>query len=130
MSIEQQNVITRLAEGGAIVAGVAVMAGTDTNKQAKLPTGADVRAVGIVLVPADAAGKPISIVTGGSVKAIADAAIAVGDPLAVGGTDGHIKKAAPAQGANAEVIGFALTSAAADGDEFEMLVAPSVMQGA
>jgi len=130
MSIEQQNVITRIAEGGAIVAGVAVMPGTDTNKQVKLPTSAGVRAVGITLVGADAAAKPVSIVAGGTVKAIADGVIAVGDALIVGGTDGHIAAAAPSQGANALIIGMALSSAAQDGDEFDMLVAPSVMQGA
>jgi len=130
MSTEKLDPITRLAEGGAIVAGVAVMAGTDTDKQAKLPTGAGVRAVGIVLVGADAAGKPISIANHGRIKAIADAAIAVGDLLIVGGTDGHIAPAAPSQGANANIVGIAETSAAADGDEFDMLVAPSMMQGA
>jgi hypothetical protein len=45
------------------------------------------------------------------------------------GAAGVAAAAAPAQGANAHVIGIALVSAAS-GDIFPILLAPSVMQGA
>ena len=125
---EPRTVITRESEGGAIGAGLAVIQGAATN-QAKLPTAAGNRALGITGFKVDAAGKQVGVIVLGHAKAIADAAIAAGDALEVGGTDGHLKPAAPAAGVNANVVGHALTAAAADGDEFEMLVTPSTKQG-
>lgn len=127
---EPRSTITRLAEGGAIGAGLAVIAGTDTNKQCKLPTGAGDRALGLTYAGGDAVGRPVTIVTDGQTKGTASAAIAVGDPVEVADTAGKLRTAAPATGVNANVLGFAQTSAAADGDEFEVQLAQSVMQGA
>jgi hypothetical protein len=127
---EPRSTITRLAEGGAIGAGLGVMPGTDTNKQAKLPTGAGVRALGVTLIKADAAGKPLTIVTAGQAPCVAKSAIDPGDLIEVDGVDGKWKKAAPAQGVNALVAGMALTAAAAEDDVFEAQIGPSSLQGA
>ena len=127
---EPRSTITRLAEGGAIGAGLAVMPGTDTNAQAKLPTGAGVRSLGVTLIKADAAGRPLTIVTAGQAVCVAKSGIAVGDLIEVNGTDGKWKKAAPGAGANALVAGMALTLATVEDDLFEAEIAPSTMQGA
>ncbi len=127
---EPRNTITRLGEGGAIGAGLAVIPGTDTNKQCKLPAGAGDRALGLSYVKTTAAGQPVTIIDGGHAKAIAAAAIAVGALLEVDGVSGKVKTAAPAAGVNANILGMALTSAAADGDEIDAIVFPSTMQGA
>ena len=126
---EPRSTITRLAEGGAIGAGLAVIPGTDNNQQCKLPTAAGERALGLTFAGGDAVGRPVTIVTDGQSKGIASAAIAVGDPLEVAGASGKLRKAAPTVGVNANVLGFAQTSAAADGDEFDVQLAQSIMQG-
>ena len=130
MSEGSRTIITRLAEGGAIGAGLAVIPGTDTNKQAKLPAAAGDRAVGVTFVAADAAGKPLAVAVSGVVKAVAGGALAVGEPVRVHDTDGRFDLAAPSAGDNANLVGFALTSAGADGDEFDLLICPSIMQTA
>lgn len=127
---EPRSTITRIAEGGAIGAGLAVMPGTDTNAQAKLPTGAGVRALGVTLIAAAAAGRPLTIVTAGQAVCVAKSGIAVGDLIEVDGVDGKWKKAAPGAGANALVAGMALTLATLENDLFEAEIAPSTMQGA
>jgi hypothetical protein len=126
---EPRSTITRLAEGGAIGAGLAVMPGTDVDKQAKLPTGAGVRSLGVTLIKADAAGRPLTIVTAGQATCVAKSAIVPGDLLEVNGTDGKWKAAAPAKDANALCAGMALTSATLEDDLFEAEIAPSTMQG-
>ena len=115
-------------EGGAIGAGLAVMAGT-AKDQVKLPTGAGVRVVGISANKTGAADEPVGLVILGELVAIAGGVIARGDPVQAGGTNGRLTKAAPAAGVNAETAGFALEAAAADGDEFLMVVAPGRIQG-
>lgn len=125
---EPRLVITREAEDGAIGAGLAVVQGTAA-RQAKLPAAAGARAVGVTAFAVGAAGRQMAVISMGMATATASAAIAVGDPLQVAGTSGKLKKAAPSQGANANVIGYALSSAAADGEEFEALIVPSSLQG-
>ena len=115
-------------EGGAIGAGLAVMAGT-AKDQVKLPTGAGVRAVGISANKTSAADEPIGVVELGEVVGIAGGIIARGDPVQVGGVNGRLTAAAPAVAVNAEIVGFALEAAAADGDEFLLLAAPGRIQG-
>ena len=126
---EPRSTITRLAEGGAIGAGLAVMPGSDTNTQAKLPTGAGARSLGVTFIKADAAGRPLTIVTGGQAPCVAKSGIAVGDLIEVAGTDGKWKAAAPTKDANALCAGMALTSATLENDLFEAEIAPSTMQG-
>lgn len=126
---EPRVVITKEAEGGAIGAGLAVIQGTAA-RQAKLPAAAGDRAIGITGFKADAAGDKMALIILGQAKAVASAAIAVGDPLDVAGTTGKLRKAVPSANANADIIGHALSAAAADGDEFDALIVPSTMQGA
>ncbi len=125
---EPRVVMTKEAEGGAIGAGLAVVQGTAA-RQAKLPAAAGARAVGVTGFAVGAAGRQMAVILMGMAKATASAAIVVGDPLQVAGTSGKLEKAAPATGANANVIGYALSSAAADGDEFDALIVPSSLQG-
>lgn len=125
---EPRVIITKEAEGGAIGAGLAVIQGTAT-KQAKLPAAAGDRAVGITGFAVDAAGKPMPVIILGTVKAIAGGAITAGAPIQVGGTNGRLTAAAPAAAVNADIVGHALSAAAADGDEFDLLVTPSTIQG-
>ena len=125
---EPRVVITKEAEGGAIGAGLAVEQGTAT-RQAKLPAGAGNRAVGITGFAADAAGDQMAVVILGQAKAVAAAAITAGAALEVT-TAGKLQTAAPTAGSNANIIGHALSAAAADGDEFDVLIVPSTMQGA
>ena len=125
---EPRVVITKEAEGGAIGAGLAVIQGTAT-RQAKLPAGAGNRAVGITGFSADAAGDQMAVVILGQAKAVAAAAITVGAALEVT-TTGKLQTAAPTAGSNTNIIGHALSAAAADGDEFDVLIVPSTMQGA
>jgi len=126
---EPRSTITRISEGGAIGAGLGVIAGTDTNKQAKLPGAASVRILGVTITAVDAAGKPQGIYVGGIAACVAKSAIAVGDLIEVAGTDGKFQKANPASGVNAFPAGMAFTSASAENDVFYALIAPSTMQG-
>lgn len=115
-------------EGGAIGAGLAVIAGTAA-KQVQLPTAAGERAIGVTGSKTAAVGEPISVVEQGELVAIAGGAITRGDYVQVGGTNGRLTVAAPAAGVNAQVVGMALEAAAADGDKFLLLVAPQRIQG-
>jgi hypothetical protein len=126
---EPRSTITRLAEGGAIGGGLAVVKGTAEN-QAKLPAAAGARALGVTFAGGDAAGRPVTIVVLGDIKAVAKSAIATGDPVDVADTAGKFRKAAPAAGANAELVGYALSPATNDGDQFDLLVTPSSLQTA
>ncbi len=123
-----ETVLTQKSEGGAIGADLAVVKGA-TDNDAKLPAAAGDRATGITALAADAAGKSMPVIIFGPAVGTASAAIAPGDPLEVAAASGKLRKAAPAAGVNANIVGIALTSAAADGDTFDLLVVPSVMQG-
>ncbi len=126
---EPRVVITKEAEGGAIGGGLAVVQGTAA-RQAKLPAAANARAVGITGFAADAAGDQMAVVVLGQAKAVAGGVVSSGAAVQVGGTNGRLTAAAPAIGANANIIGHALSAASADGDEFDVLIVPSTLQGA
>lgn len=103
MPIGGEIVLTQKAEGGAINADLAVIQGTAAD-QVKLPTAAGQRAKGITALKADAAGKALPIVILGPAVGTAAAAITAG--------------------ATVDVVGIALTSAAASGDTFDLVVVP------
>lgn len=125
---EPRVVITKEAEGGTIAAGLAVVAGSAAAR-AQLPAAAGARALGISGLGADAAGKQFPVIILGLAKATAAAAIAVGDPVEAAGVSGKLQKAAPALGANANIVGYAMSAAAATDDVFDLLVLPSSLQG-
>ncbi len=126
---EPRVVITKEAEGGAIGGGLAVIQGTAT-RQAKLPAAANARAVGITGFAADAAGNQMAVVVLGQAKAVASAAISAGAAVDTAGTTGKLRTApTPGAGVNANIIGYALSAAAADGDKFDLLVVPSTIRG-
>ena len=107
------------AEGGALTRGYGVMAGT-ADDQVKLPTGAAVRTVGVVHEDASAAGKAVAVVSFGECIGIAGAAILRGDRVKVMASG----KWEPGNAADVETGGYAVSAAAADGDEFVMFVQP------
>ena len=125
MAIGGEIVLTQKAEGGAIAADLAVIQGTAAD-QVKAPAAAGDRAKGITGLAADAAGKAIPVILAGPAVGIAAAAITAATFVKVDGASG---KLTPVGGEAAstvvEVVGIALTSAAADGDKFDLLVAPS-----
>ncbi|MBI4462810.1 MAG: hypothetical protein HY653_07895 [Acidobacteria bacterium] len=124
MAIGGEIVLTQKAEGGAIDADLAVIQGTAAD-QIKLPAAAGDRAKGISALKADAAGKAIPIIIQGPAVGIASAAIGAGSFVKVAGASGKlVAVGGESAGAVVEVVGLALTSAAADGDRFDILVAP------
>lgn len=125
---EPRNIITREAEGGAIGAGLGVIAGTAAS-QVKLPTGANQRTEGVTGHKAVAAGDLIPVVVLGPVKALAAAAIARNDLVMVNGSNGRFAPIGTTAGANYHAAGFALSAAAADGDEFDLFALPQRPQG-
>jgi hypothetical protein len=104
-------------EGGAIPRGYGVMAGT-ADDQVKLPTGAAVRTVGAAQEATAAAGDILPVVIAGECIGIAGAAITRGDRLKVMASG----KWEPGNAADVETGGVAMTTAAADGDEFVLFV--------
>ncbi|MGH9580199.1 MAG: capsid cement protein [Terriglobales bacterium] len=107
-----------LAEGGALTRGFGVVAGTNDN-QVKTPAGAAARCVGVmaettaqdkvgpVVVFGECIAKAGGIITRGArVKAETEGDFIAGDA------------------ADVETVGFAISAAAADGDEFVLFVQP------
>lgn len=124
MPIGGEIVLTQKAEGGAIAADLAVIQGTNDD-QVKLPTAAGDRAKGITALQADAAGKAIPVVLSGPAVGTAAAAVNPGRFVKVAGATGKLQEVGgEAAGTIVEVVGIALTSAAADGDKFDLVVVP------
>jgi hypothetical protein len=109
---------TYRGQGGALTRGTAIMAGT-ADDQVKAPTGAGVRCEGIVEETTLAAGDPVRVVRTGECIAIAGGVVARGDFVKIGGTNG---RQVTTTTANDELVGRAVSSAAADGDEFVLEV--------
>ena len=105
---------TYRGEGGALTRGTAVMQGT-AQDQVKAPTGANVRPAGIVVETTAAAGDPVAVVRRGECIAIAGGVVAPGDYVEITGVNGRLTTTAVA---GHEVVGRAVSAAAADGDEF------------
>lgn len=125
MSIGGEVVLTQKAEGGALAADLAVIQGTAAD-QIKAPAAAGDRAKGITALAADAAGKAIPVVMSGPAVGTAGAAVTAGSFVKVAGASGKlIDVGGESAGVTVEVVGLALTSAAGDGDKFDLLVAPS-----
>jgi hypothetical protein len=104
-----------------------VIAGAAINS-VKLPTGANQRALGVVAADAKA-GAPVSVVTFGEVIALADAAIVRGNWVMINAVTGQIAPVGAVAGTNYETVGFAMEAAAAQGDEFLLMVTPQRVQG-
>ena len=125
MAIGGEVVLTQKAEGGAIAADLAVIQGAAAD-QIKLPAALGDRAKGITGLAADAAGKAIPVILAGPAVGTAGAAVTAGGFVKVAGVTGKLTPVGgEAGGITVEVVGIALTSAAADGDKFDLLVAPS-----
>jgi len=103
-----------------VTRGRGVMQGT-ADDQCKVPTGGAVRCLGVVEESPAAVGDPVSVVTLGEVIAISgQTALVAGLPVKVEAEGDFISCAA----ADVECVGYAVTTAAADGDEFVMFVLP------
>lgn len=97
---------------GAITQWACVTIGT-ADPQVKLPTAADLGGLGFAMAAA-ATTEQVQIAGPGCCsRAIASAAIAAGDYLAIAGTTGKVKTVTTA---DTFIVGRALTAAAADGD--------------
>ena len=124
MAIGGEIVLTQKAEGGAIDADLAVIQGTNAD-QVKLPAAAGARAKGITALKADAAGKAIPVVILGPAVGTAAAAITAGSFVKVAGTSGKLQAiGGETGGSTVDVVGIALTAAAADGDKFDLVAVP------
>lgn len=124
MAIGEEIVLTQKAEGGAIEADLAIIQGTVAD-QVKLPVAAGDRAKGVTALKADAAGKAIPVIIAGPAVGTASGAITAGSFVKVAGSSGKLTAVGgEAAGTVVEVVGLALTGASADGDRFDVLVAP------
>ena len=121
--------VTRSYKCDAVIgAGLAVIGGAAPNSVA-LPGGANVRALGVTAAASVNVGDPIPIVEFGEVTAIADAAIARSQWVMVNAATGQLAPVGAVAGTNYETVGIALEAAAAQGDEFLLLVVPQRVQG-
>lgn len=112
--IGNASVRTYRGEGGALTRGTAVIIGT-ADDQVKAPSAAGDKPHGVVAESTTAAGQPVKVVTHGEVIAIAGGAIAKGDSVKIGGTNGRLVATTTD---NDWIVGIARSSADADGDEF------------
>ncbi len=122
------QVIRTYRAEAAISAGLGVIAGTAAD-QAKLPTAANQRALGISAAAAAAVDDPLSVLELGEGKGVADAAIARGDYVMINAATGKLAPIGAVAGTNYHVVGIALEAAAAQNDEFLLFVIPSRAQG-
>ena len=123
MAIGGEIALTQKAEGGAINADLAVIQGTSAD-QVKMPAAVGDRAKGITALSAAAAGKGIPIIVMGPAVGTASAAIGAGKFVKVAGTSGKLQEVGgESAGTTIEVVGLSITSAAADGDKFDLIVA-------
>lgn len=124
MPIGGEIALTQKAEGGAIGADLAVIPGTAAD-QVKLPAAAGDRAKGITALAASAAGKAIPVIIQGPAVGTAAAAVGAAKFVKVAGTSGKLQEVGGETGGTVvEVVGLSMTSAAADGDKFDLIVAP------
>ncbi len=121
---------TYRGEGGAagsLLSGTAVIHGT-ADDQAKAPAAANDPAIGILAKDEEGGtDRLLEVITGGMVKAIAGAAVSVGDYLKVGGTNGRLIAVVEAITTKEQVIARARSAAAADGDEIDAFVNPFIL---
>lgn len=124
------NPIAYLGEGGALGAGIAVIAGTAAN-QVKLPTAANQMPVGVTFYATAAAGDVVEVIEDGCCDLVVNAAgtaIAVNDPITVHGTTGRGSKADLTNTKN--VFAVAREAASADGVTISVRITRNFMPSA
>jgi hypothetical protein len=104
-------------ESSDMAAFIAVVQDTSGPGLMKLPTGANERPLGLLLGAVEA-GKMGTVVRSGYYWAIAQAAIAIGARLVIQGVTGKLITDPATAGTIRQVVGYAETVAAADGDQF------------
>jgi len=122
-----QGVLRSYTADVDLSAGLAVIAGAAINS-VKLPTAQNQRALGIVAADAKA-GQPVTVVEYGECICIADAAVVRGNYVMINAASGQLAPVGAVAGTNYETVGIALEAAAAQGDEFLVLVLPQRVQG-
>lgn len=123
------GVVLPFVANGAITANRIVVA--STGAKVAMPGGAD-PVEGVVGVAANAAADTETvyvIVSGYATVTDSGSGVSAGDNLAVAGTTGTAKNAAPSAGVNSMVVGTCLTTTSASGS-IPVLVNPFLMQGA
>lgn len=124
---EQHRIARSYVADVDLPAGVAVIAGAAANS-VKLPTGANLQPLGITL-QAVAAGGIVPVLQFGETKAIADAAFARGALLMINAATGQLAAIGAVAGTNYYVVGMAIESAGAQGDDVTVFVNMSRAQG-
>jgi hypothetical protein len=126
LSFTSSDGATIVYSSGGIAQFTAVVEDTSSGgiNDVTTPAAAGAKAVGIAQdAPAVGPGQPVRVCTRGVCKAVAGAAIAVGDSVYIGGTNGYLITM-PTSATNFSV-GRALTPATASGDIFSVEVRPS-----
>lgn len=112
---------------GAITANTAVKVGTADNKVATATADPTSGLVGVAMHTV-ADGATVYVCVGGVVPVVSQANITRGQNVTIGDASGGIKPAAPAAGANAQLLGTATASATAPATA-NVLVRVNMMQG-
>jgi hypothetical protein len=118
-------------DAAGVGAFLVVVPGTNDG-ECKLPTAANQQALGITQEAQPNQGENVTVRVYGISRAIAAGAIAPGDPVEAAGASGKVQKVTPsAAGATIHhVIGFAESTAAADGDHIFVRLSQSLVNGA
>jgi hypothetical protein len=107
---------------------VVVISGADG---ADMPSGADVKSLGVALETPRGSGYEVAVQTAGVAKCVAAGAISVGASVAINGTNGRVKSVTPASGSTLRfVVGEAQTAASNAGDIVYVLLRPFSYIGA
>lgn len=122
-------VIQRMTAGAAIVANTAVKVGAADDKVITATTDPTSGLVGVALNAASADGDIVYVCTHGVVPVVSQGNTTRGNNLTIGDTAGGVKPASPATGANAQLLGVAMSSATAPATT-NVLVNVCMMQGA
>lgn len=111
---------TTFGAEATIPGGAVVVAGTAPGK-VKLPAAANAgQIIGVAVTPAEA-GRDVSVAVVGVATCAAGTAITMGTPVVVYDATGKVGPA----GANANILGIALSAAGGDGEAVDVLISPA-----
>jgi hypothetical protein len=119
--------ISKVTSGAVTKNAVVVLAADAT---VLLPAAANAAKVAGVAGAAAASGAQCRVAVAGVVDVIAASAITPGDLVMVAGATGKVQTVLAVAGTVYNVVGVALEAAAADGDIFEILLAPCTRNSA
>lgn len=109
-------------DAGGVSAYRVVVHGAASGR-AKLPTAANAGGIlGVTVHGQSRQGGHVAVRKAGIARVVAAGPVAIGQPVNVAGTTGKVKAVDEAPGAAVEILGFAETAAAADGDIIEVFI--------